>query len=97
MTSPRTSRPISSTSTSSSSGSAIKKPPSQTTGATAVVKPREGAAAAAAAAATTTSNAKPALKDLLKLPNVDKKMVEVILDEIVENRNVRFSDIGTEK
>ena len=34
------------------------------------------------------------LKDLLKLPNVDKQMVEIILDEIVQNKNVKFSDIS---
>jgi len=33
------------------------------------------------------------LKDLLKLPNVDKQMIEIILDEIVEQKNVKFSDI----
>jgi hypothetical protein len=34
------------------------------------------------------------LKDLLKLPNVDKHMIEIILDEIVEQKNVKFSDIS---
>lgn len=34
------------------------------------------------------------LKDLLKLPNVDKQMIEIILDEIVEQKNVKFSDIS---
>jgi hypothetical protein len=38
--------------------------------------------------------AKLPLKDLLKLPNVDKKMVEIILDEIVDQKNVKFSDVG---
>ena len=33
-------------------------------------------------------------KDLLKLPSMDKKMVEIILDEIVDKKNVKFNDIG---
>ncbi|CAF0772037.1 unnamed protein product [Brachionus calyciflorus] len=37
------------------------------------------------------------LKDLLKIPNVDRKMVEVILDEIVDKKNVKFSDIIGQK
>lgn len=45
-------------------------------------------------AAGGSDSSKLPLKDLLKLPNVDKKMVEIILDEIVEHKNVKFSDVG---
>lgn len=33
-------------------------------------------------------------KDLLKLPSMDKKMIEIILEEIVDKKSVKFSDIS---
>lgn len=67
-----------------------KKPTQPSTNAT-----KTPAATAHRGGAETAANTpKLPLKDLLKLPNVDKRMVEVILDEIVEQKNVKFNDIG---
>lgn len=40
-------------------------------------------------------NQKKVQRPVLKLPNVDPKLVSYILDEVIENKpNVKFDDIG---
>jgi hypothetical protein len=45
--------------------------------------------------AASTPNAKVSLSKKLKIPNVEEKLVQFIMDEIVDHgQNVKFSDIG---
>lgn len=47
------------------------------------------------AANSSTPNSKVSLSKKLKIPNVEEKLVEFIMDEIVDHgQNVKFSDIG---
>jgi hypothetical protein len=45
--------------------------------------------------ASSTPNSKVSLSKKLKIPNVEEKLVQFIMDEIVDHgQNVKFSDIG---
>lgn len=69
------------------------RPTSSRTNRNTVVRPATAKPTACVDTNNNSNGQKIQPKDLLKMPNLDKKMIEIILDEIVDKKSVKFSDI----
>lgn len=63
-----------------------------------VKKPTNNAASRSGATTASSTPSKVPLNKKLKIPNIEEKLIEFIMDEIVDHgQNVKFSDIAGQK